>query len=68
MKDTKIYLITCMAEVERNGYPTGRKELVVSHGVGNNTLKNYVLPTEHPTYFHPKRDAAGEYIDAFEED
>jgi hypothetical protein len=31
-----------------NGNPTGRKELIVSHGVDYETLKNVVLPQEHP--------------------
>jgi len=64
MKDTKIYLITCQTDVLTKGVPTGKKEAVVSHGVGNNTLKNYILPTDHPSSFNPKRDDQGLYITA----
>lgn len=61
MEDTKIYLIYCeLAEEDSLGIPTGVKRTVISHGVGNNTLKNYVLPEEivGPTY----NDDAGQYI------
>lgn len=65
MEDTKIYLILCEEEIRSiHGHPIGRKRTVVSHGVGNNTLRNYCLPPEPPENFKPKRDAEGIYIDA----
>jgi len=30
------------------GYPTGKKEFVVSHGIDEETGKSIVLPNEHP--------------------
>ena len=42
MVDTKIYVITCM---EKNKF-THRMEEIVSHGVGDSTLKNYILSNE----------------------
>ena len=63
MEDTKIYLITGMFDViGRDGYPTGKKERLVSHGVGNNTLNNYILPCDPPHMFNPKEDAEGLYV------
>lgn len=65
MKDTKIYLITCVVDVlDARGNKTGRKETVVSHGVGNNSLTNYCLPTDPPHTFRPKVDSEGIFIDA----
>lgn len=52
MNDTKIYLIT---------FKQGN-EILVSHGVGNNTLENYCLPPEPLANFRPKRDEIGLYI------
>lgn len=63
MKDTKIYLITCNSEIYKNGYPTGRKETVVSHGVGNNTLENHILPCDPLRCFDYKEDHSGYYIE-----
>lgn len=64
MRDTKIYLITYLEDItDRYGIPTGKKRTIVSHGVGNNTLRNVVLPQEPPESFAPKRDEEGLYID-----
>lgn len=64
MQDTKIYLITCVSDVlDASGNKTGRKEVIVSHGVGNKTLKNYCLPSEPPHTFRPKKDSEGLYIE-----
>ena len=56
--DTKIYLMTY---IEKGLY--GDK-VMVSHGVGNNTLKNHCLPPEPLSFYNPKHDEAGPYIDA----
>ena len=65
MEDTKIYLITCVVDVEgRFGYPIGKREVLVSHGVGNNTLNNYCLPCDPPRAFNPEYDEQGVYIEA----
>lgn len=56
--DTKIYLVTY------SEYVHGRYMRLVSHGVGDVTFKNYVLPQEPVESFKPKRDDAGLYIDA----
>lgn len=55
MIDTKIYLVT---------YTNKKyKTKMVSHGIGNNTLNNYVLPDEPLSNFSPKRDTEGYYIE-----
>lgn len=33
---------------DRNSFPTGEKEFVVSHGVDADTLQGVVLPNIHP--------------------
>jgi len=53
-EDTKIYLITFKNET------TG--EVLVSHGVGNNTLKNVCLPQESVRNFNAKHDNIGIFI------
>jgi len=54
MNDTKIYLITFKDE--------NTQKIMVSHGIGNNTLKNICLPPEELRFFRPKQDDAGYYI------
>jgi len=61
MTDSKIYLITCEIECDRT---KGKKIVIVSHGIGNNTLQNYCLPPEPLSEFKPKHDHNGAYIDA----
>ena len=56
--DTKTYLITT---TERNRR-TGRTEAIVSHGIGNNTMKNYILSQDPLHCYAPQRDAEGPYI------
>lgn len=50
--DTKIYLIT----FEEDG------RLLVSHGVGNLSLKNYILPVMPVSDFKPLQDQEGFYL------
>jgi len=60
-EDTKIYVVlTKMPVYDRNMILTGEYETVVSHGVGNKTLKNYVLPDEVNGC---KRDDNGLYLE-----
>lgn len=55
MTDSKIYLMT----YDENG------KRFVSHGVGDETLKNYVLPQEPLSEFRPfYQDDNGYYIEA----
>lgn len=58
MNDTKIYLITIKEKNEK----TGKIEIIVSHGVGDNTLKNYILPNETLDSFKPNKDDNGHFI------
>ncbi len=58
LTDDKIYLMTYTEEG-----PLGDR-VVVSHGVGNNTLKTHCLPPEPLSFYNPKHDEAGAYIDA----
>lgn len=51
--DSKIYLIT---------YMEGGRELV-SHGIGDASLKTYILSQDPPSHFQPKRDFEGLYIE-----
>ena len=63
MEDDKIYLITCETDVrDKQGRKTGRVETVVSHGVGNHSLRNYILPCDSLRCFNPKFDGEGAYI------
>lgn len=62
MKDTKIYLITCLEEVN------GRMMKIVSHGVGNNTMNNYVLSQDPISNYPTKRDELGVYIDTSDDE
>lgn len=67
--DTKIYLVTCLEEYSNEkvqGCPIKLRHpyTVVSHGVGNNTGRNYCLPCERPEFFKPKFDDIGMYINA----
>jgi len=65
MKDTKIYLIAENVEVlDELDLPTGKKELIVSHGIGNDTLMVYVLPNQPLKEFLPKSDDVGFFISA----
>lgn len=43
-----VILITCMAEIYKDGYPTGRQELVVSHGIDEATGRSITVSCEHP--------------------
>lgn len=53
----RIYLITYVHGNER----------VVSHGVGEDTLKNYILPPEPLRNFCPKYDKSNEpYIEEYD--
>ena len=61
MSDTKIYLVTFVGMG-----PLGERTLV-SHGVGNNTLSNHCLPPDPVSFFNPKYDGVGPYIDCSEE-
>ena len=59
MEDDKIYLITFEHIDEHDGHT----QMLVSHGVGNNTLNNYCLPPD-PLYCFPvKYDECGPYIE-----
>ena len=51
--DTKIYLVT---------FRDVNLKLCVSHGAGNNSLRNYCLPQETIESFNPKRDSIGYYV------
>ena len=53
LNDSKIYLITFMEN--------GRE--FVSHGIGDYTLKTYILSLDSLLHFKPKRDFEGWYID-----
>lgn len=45
----RILCITGMFDVtDHNGIPTGKKELLVSHGIDEDTGKAVILPCEHP--------------------
>jgi len=47
-----IVLIECTCPVyDYHGKPTGKMQTVVSHGVGEETLKNYILPQEPAHFF-----------------
>lgn len=56
-----IFLICNYYEIYDNGVPTGNKELIVSHGVDSDTLKNVVLPQVSPMDLGAKRDNSGEW-------
>lgn len=53
LRDSKIYLITYMEK--------GRE--LVSHGIGDYTLKTYVLSQDPIGHYKPKRDYEGWYVD-----
>jgi len=58
-------LITEMHQpTDKYGYPEGRKELYVSHGVDSETLSNVILPFEPLTYFTGRKyySTIGEWI------
>jgi hypothetical protein len=64
-KDTKIYVILTKVPVyDSYGMPTGEFETVVSHGVGNITLNNYILPDEVNGC---KEDGGGLYLEVIEQ-
>lgn len=44
----RIVVITGYFDVMESGRPTGKKELLVSHGVDEDTCRTVVLPSEHP--------------------
>lgn len=49
---SKTILITVMHQPKDHyGYPKGKKELYVSHGVDYETMRNVILPLEPLTYF-----------------
>jgi len=54
MQDTKIYLVLCKDEKGHD---------IVSHGVGNITLRDHILPCEPVASFNPKKDAEGWFVD-----
>lgn len=56
-----IFLICNYYEIYDNGVPTGSKELIVSHGVDSDTLRNVVLPQVSPMDLGAKRDNSGEW-------
>lgn len=56
--DDKIYLITVKETDER-----GITETIVSHGVGNDSLKNYVMPNLPLFYFKYFQDDGGIYVE-----
>ena len=43
-----IICITGEFDIVRNGYPTGKKEFYVSHGINAETGEKVILPNEHP--------------------
>lgn len=51
--DTKIYLITYMEKGQE----------LVSHGIGDFTLKTYILSQDPVAHYAPKRDFEGWFID-----
>lgn len=53
----KIYLVTYSTKDRM-----GNKVTLVSHGVGEESAKDYVLPPEPLCNFNPKRDEFGYYI------
>lgn len=53
IQDSKIYLITYMEK--------GRE--LVSHGIGDATLKTYIISQDPVTHYKPKRDDEGWYVD-----
>lgn len=58
-----VILITCMAEIYKDGYPTGRQELLVSHGIDAATDKSVTLPCEPPAALGGVFDSAmGEWV------
>ena len=67
--DTKIYLVLCTVDEgkERDGVPDGKFRTIVSHGIGNISFRNYVLPNEPVKYFNPSYDEGGWFISCEEE-
>ena len=52
----RIILITGLFPIYERGIPTGKKEFVVSHGIGEESGKNYILPSESPERLGAKFD------------
>ncbi|WP_224962615.1 hypothetical protein [Geomonas subterranea] len=53
LQDSKIYLITFMEKGQE----------LVSHGIGDVTLKTYILSQDPVSHYKPKRDFEGWYVD-----
>lgn len=60
----RIICITGFFDVtDYRGRPTGKKELLVSHGVDEDTGKTVILPCEHPARLGAKIDLElNEYV------
>ena len=60
----RIVCITGLFSIlDRNGWPTGKKELLVSHGIDEDTGRSVCLPCEHPNRLGAVFDTIlGEYV------
>ena len=60
-KDERIYLIECEVAVKNlQGNKTGEVKTLVSHGVGEDSMKTICLPTQSLHCFNPKFDNNGD--------